>query len=96
VVAGVFVRVFNEQPAAALADPAAFCRGLVTYMHAQAAPAAFAQAAADAAAAARGAPPPVAAQGSGLTSTRQPLTVRFAAAGSMRCLGDTPCCRHHA
>jgi len=44
-------------------------------MHAQAAPAAFAQAAADAAAAARGAPPPVAARGSGLTSTRQPLTV---------------------
>jgi len=57
VVAGVFVRVFNEQPAAALADPAAFCRGLVTYMHAQAAPAAFAQAAADAAVAARGTPP---------------------------------------
>ncbi|KAK9822709.1 hypothetical protein WJX81_005943 [Elliptochloris bilobata] len=53
VVAGVFVRVFNEQPAAALADPAAFCRGLVTYVHAQAAPAAFAQAAADSAAAAR-------------------------------------------
>ena len=52
-VAGVFVRVFNDNPAAALADTAAFCRGLVTYVHAQAAPAAFAQAAADAAAAAQ-------------------------------------------
>lgn len=56
-VAGVFVRVFNDNPAAMLADPAAFCRGLVTYVHAQAAPAAFAQAAADGAAAAQGKAP---------------------------------------
>ena len=33
-VAGVFVRVFNEQPAFPLADPAGFCKGLVTYVHA--------------------------------------------------------------
>ena len=36
VVAGVFVRVYNEQPAFPVADPAAFCKGLVTYLHAQA------------------------------------------------------------
>ena len=34
VVAGVFVRVFNEQPNFPVADPAAFCKGLVTYIHA--------------------------------------------------------------
>lgn len=35
VVAGVFVRVFNEQPNFPIADPAAFCKGLVTYIHGQ-------------------------------------------------------------
>ena len=35
IVAGVFVRVYNEQPAFPVADPAAFCKGLVTYLHAQ-------------------------------------------------------------
>lgn len=35
VVAGVFVRVYNEQPTFPVADPAAFCKGLVTYLHAQ-------------------------------------------------------------
>lgn len=34
-VAGVFVRVYNEQPSFPVADPAAFCKGLVTYLHAQ-------------------------------------------------------------
>ena len=34
VVAGVFVRVYNEQPSFALSDPAAFCKGLVTWLHA--------------------------------------------------------------
>lgn len=33
VIAGVFVRVFDEQPAFAVTDPAALCRGLVTYLH---------------------------------------------------------------
>lgn len=33
VVAGVFVRVFNEQPNFPVADPAAFCKGLVTFIH---------------------------------------------------------------
>lgn len=33
VVAGVFVRVYNEQPNFPVADPAAFCKGLVTYIH---------------------------------------------------------------
>ncbi len=32
-VAGVFVRVFNEQPNFPVADPAAFCKGLVTFIH---------------------------------------------------------------
>ncbi|GAB4814092.1 hypothetical protein N2152v2_001138 [Parachlorella kessleri] len=34
VVAGVFVRVYNEQPSFALSDAAAFCKGLVTWLHA--------------------------------------------------------------
>lgn len=34
VVAGVFVRVYNEQPNFPVADPAAFCKGLVTFIHA--------------------------------------------------------------
>ena len=33
VVAGVFVGVYNQQPNFAVADPAAFCRGLVTFIH---------------------------------------------------------------
>ena len=33
VVAGVFVRVYNEQPNSPVADPAAFCKGLVTFIH---------------------------------------------------------------
>jgi len=33
VVAGVFVRVYNEQPNFPVADPAAFCKGLVTFIH---------------------------------------------------------------
>ncbi|KAK9809260.1 hypothetical protein WJX72_012293 [[Myrmecia] bisecta] len=33
VVAGVFVRVYNEQPGFPVADTAAFCKGLVTYIH---------------------------------------------------------------
>lgn len=33
VIAGVFVRVYDEQPAFAVSDPAALCRGLVTYLH---------------------------------------------------------------
>ena len=35
VVAGVFVRVYNEQPNFPVADSAAFCKGLVTYIHGQ-------------------------------------------------------------
>ncbi|KAK9807966.1 hypothetical protein WJX73_008492 [Symbiochloris irregularis] len=34
VVAGVFVRIFNEQPAYALSDAAAFAKGLVTWVNA--------------------------------------------------------------
>ena len=34
VVAGVFVRVYNEQPNFPVTDPAAFCKGLVTFLHA--------------------------------------------------------------
>lgn len=34
VVAGVFVRVYNEQPNFPVADPATFCKGLVTFIHA--------------------------------------------------------------
>lgn len=33
VVAGVFVRVYNEQANFPVADPAAFCKGLVTHIH---------------------------------------------------------------
>ena len=33
VVAGVFVGVYNQQPNFSVADPAAFCRGLVTFIH---------------------------------------------------------------
>ncbi len=33
VVAGVFVRVYNERPNFPVADPAAFCKGLVTFIH---------------------------------------------------------------
>lgn len=33
VVAGVFVRVYNEQPNFPVADPAGFCKGLVTFIH---------------------------------------------------------------
>lgn len=33
-VAGVFVRIYNEQPAYALADAAAFAKGLVTWINA--------------------------------------------------------------
>ena len=36
VVAGVFVRIYNEQPAYAVADPAAFAKGLVSWIHASA------------------------------------------------------------
>lgn len=35
VIAGVFVRVYNEQPSFSLADPNSFCKGLVTYLHSQ-------------------------------------------------------------
>lgn len=35
VVAGVFVRVFNEQPTFLVTDPPAFCKGLVSYLHMQ-------------------------------------------------------------
>lgn len=33
VIAGVFVGVYNQQPNFPIADPAAFCRGLVTFVH---------------------------------------------------------------
>lgn len=33
--AGVFVRVFNEQPTFLVSDPPAFCKGLVSYLHVQ-------------------------------------------------------------
>lgn len=33
VIAGVFVGVYNQQPTFPVADPAAFCRGLVTFIH---------------------------------------------------------------
>lgn len=33
VVAGVFVRVYTEQSSFPVADPAAFCKGLVTFIH---------------------------------------------------------------
>lgn len=33
VVAGVFIRVYNQQPAFPLSDPAALCKGLVTFLH---------------------------------------------------------------
>lgn len=36
VVANVFVRVYNEQPTFPVTDPAAFCKGLVSYLHMQA------------------------------------------------------------
>ena len=36
VVAGVFVRIYNEQPSFAVTDPAAFTKGLVTWVHAHA------------------------------------------------------------
>lgn len=36
VVANVFVRVYNEQPTFPVSDPAAFCKGLVSYLHMQA------------------------------------------------------------
>lgn len=36
VVAGVFVRIYNEQPAFALDDPEAFAKGLVSWIHASA------------------------------------------------------------
>jgi DnaJ family protein C protein 13 len=39
VVANVFVRVYNEQPAFQVTDPATFCKGLVTYLHAKTLPA---------------------------------------------------------
>ena len=39
VVAGVFVRVYNEQPNFPVADPAAFCMGVVTFKHGQMKPA---------------------------------------------------------
>ncbi len=32
---GIFVRVYNDQPAFPLGDPAAFCKGLVSYIHAK-------------------------------------------------------------
>ena len=35
VVAGVFVRVYNEQPTFPVSDPPAFCKGLVSYLHVQ-------------------------------------------------------------
>ena len=35
VVAGVFVRVYNEQPTFPVSDAPAFCKGLVSYLHAQ-------------------------------------------------------------
>ena len=35
VVAGVFVRVYNEQPTFMVSDPPAFCKGLVSYLHVQ-------------------------------------------------------------
>ncbi len=35
VVAGVFVRVYNEQPTFAISDPPSFCKGLVSYLHVQ-------------------------------------------------------------
>lgn len=35
VVAGVFVRVYNEQPTFPVTDPPAFCKGLVSYLHVQ-------------------------------------------------------------
>ena len=34
-VAGVFVRIYNEQPAFSVSDPPAFCKGLVSYLHVQ-------------------------------------------------------------
>ena len=34
-VAGVFVRVYNEQPTFAVSDPPSFCKGLVSYLHVQ-------------------------------------------------------------
>ena len=34
-VAGVFVRVYNEQPTFPISDPPAFCKGLVSYLHVQ-------------------------------------------------------------
>ena len=34
-VAGVFVRIYNEQPAFSVNDPPAFCKGLVSYLHVQ-------------------------------------------------------------
>ncbi len=33
VIAGVFVRVYDEQPSFPVSNPAALCRGLVTYLH---------------------------------------------------------------
>lgn len=33
VVAGVFVRVYNEQPTFLVSDPPSFCKGLVSYLH---------------------------------------------------------------
>ena len=35
VVAGVFVRVYNEQPTFAVSDAPSFCKGLVSYLHVQ-------------------------------------------------------------
>ena len=35
VVAGVFVRVYNEQPTFSVTDAPAFCKGLVSYLHVQ-------------------------------------------------------------
>lgn len=35
-VAGVFVRIYNEQPGFALSDPTAFAKGLVSWVHAHA------------------------------------------------------------
>ncbi len=34
-VAGVFVRVYNEQPTFSVSDAPAFCKGLVSYLHVQ-------------------------------------------------------------
>ena len=34
-VAGVFVRVYNEQPTFLVSDAPAFCKGLVSYLHVQ-------------------------------------------------------------